>query len=56
MILNLPGNPKAIGQILEGIFGAVPDCVALIGGPEIEVTDQVVGGTSSPGPLHRTGG
>ena len=56
LILNLPGNPKAIGQILEGIFGAVPDCVALIGGPEIEVTDQVVGGTSSPGPLHRTGG
>lgn len=53
LILNLPGNPKAIAQILDGIFGAVPDCIALLGGPEIEVTDRVVGGTTSPGPLHR---
>lgn len=52
LILNLPGNPKAIAQILEGTFGAVPDCVALLGGPAIEVTDRVVGGTTSPGPLH----
>ena len=53
LILNLPGNPKAIAQILEGIFGAVPDAVSLLGGPAIVVTDRVVGGTSSPGPLHR---
>ena len=52
LILNLPGNPKAIAQILDGTFGAVPDCVALLGGPAIEVSDRVVGGTSSPGPLH----
>lgn len=52
LILNLPGNPKAIAQILDGTFGAVPDCVALLGGPPIEVTDKVVGGTTSPGPLH----
>ena len=52
LILNLPGNPKAIGQILDGSFGAVPDAVSLLGGPEIEVTDRVIGGTSSPGPLH----
>jgi len=54
LILNLPGNPRAIGQILDGMFGAVPDCVELLGGPSIEVTDQVVGGTTSPGPLHRS--
>ena len=53
LILNLPGNPRAIAQILDGIFGAVPDCISLLGGPEIEVTDKVVGGTTSPGPLHR---
>jgi molybdopterin adenylyltransferase len=53
LILNLPGNPKAIAQILDGTFGAVPDCVSLLGGPEIEVTSKVVGGTTSPGPLHR---
>ena len=56
LILNLPGNPKAIAQILDGTFGAVPDCVALLGGPPIEVTDRVVGGTTSPGPaLGRDG-
>ena len=53
LILNLPGNPKALAQILEGIFGAVPDAVSLLGGPAIEVTATVVGGTTSPGPLHR---
>jgi molybdopterin adenylyltransferase len=52
LILNLPGNPKAIAQILDGVFGAVPDCISLLGGPAIEVTDRVVGGTTSPGPLH----
>ena len=55
LIFNLPGRPRAIGQILDGMFGAVPDCVALIGGPAITVTDRVIGGTSSPGPLHRPG-
>ena len=54
LILNLPGNPRAIAQILDGMFGAVPDCIELLGGPSIEVTDVVVGGTSSPGPLHRS--
>ena len=54
LILNLPGNPRAIAQILDGMFGAVPDCIELLGGPSIEVTDAVVGGTSSPGPLHRS--
>jgi len=54
LILNLPGNPRAIGQILDGMFGAVPDCIELLGGPAIEVTDAVVGGTTSPGPLHRS--
>jgi molybdopterin adenylyltransferase len=52
LILNLPGNPKAIAQILDGAFGAVPDCVSLLDGPDIQVTDRVVGGTTSPGPLR----
>lgn len=54
LILNLPGNPRAIAQILDGMFGAVPDCIELLGGPTLEVTDAVVGGTTSPGPLHRS--
>ena len=46
LILNLPGQPKAIAETLQGlldlappvpgIFAAVPYCVDLIGGPYIE--------------------
>ena len=53
LILNLPGQPKAIAQTLEGlknadgsvkvpgIFAAVPYCIDLIGGPYME-TDETV--------------
>ncbi|MBP6503725.1 MAG: molybdopterin adenylyltransferase [Rhodoferax sp.] len=48
LIINLPGQPKAIAETLEGlrsdsgeslvagIFAAVPYCIDLIGGPYIE--------------------
>ena len=54
LILNLPGQPKAIKETLEGvkgpggeqlvagIFAAVPYCVDLIGGPYIETNEAVV--------------
>jgi molybdopterin adenylyltransferase len=54
LILNLPGQPKAIGETLEGlrdaqgavvvpgIFAAVPYCIQLIGGPYIETDPEVV--------------
>ncbi len=51
LIINLPGQPKAIAETLggvpaaqppvAGIFAAVPYCVDLIGGPYIE-TDAAV--------------
>jgi molybdopterin adenylyltransferase len=47
LIINLPGQPKAIAETLGGsasvggIFAAVPYCVDLVGGPYIE-TDEVV--------------
>ena len=53
LIINLPGQPKAIAETLEGlkdadgnqlvdgIFAAVPYCIDLIGGPYIE-TDALV--------------
>jgi molybdopterin adenylyltransferase len=49
LIVNLPGQPKAIAETLEGlkdrgvpgIFAAVPYCIDLIGGPYIE-TDETV--------------
>jgi len=36
LILNLPGQPKAIRETLDGVFAAVPYCVDLIGGPYLE--------------------
>jgi molybdopterin adenylyltransferase len=42
LILNLPGQPKAIKETLDGIFAAVPYCVDLLGGPYIETREAVV--------------
>jgi molybdopterin adenylyltransferase len=42
LILNLPGQPKAIKETLDGVFAAVPYCIDLIGGPYIETDSQVV--------------
>jgi len=42
LILNLPGQPKAINETLDGIFPAVPYCLDLIGAPYIETDPAVV--------------
>lgn len=54
LIINLPGQPKAIAETLEGlkdehgnsvvpgIFAAVPYCIDLIGGPYIYTHEQVI--------------
>jgi molybdopterin adenylyltransferase len=54
LIINLPGQPKAIAQTLEGlkdeagntkvhgIFAAVPYCLDLIGAPYIETNETLV--------------
>ncbi|WP_431266112.1 molybdopterin adenylyltransferase [Roseateles chitinivorans] len=47
LIINLPGQPKAIAETLagheaaSGIFAAVPYCIDLIGGPYLETRDAV---------------
>ena len=53
LIINLPGQPKAIAetlsglknadgqQLVPGIFAAVPYCIDLIGGPYLETRDAV---------------
>ena len=41
LILNLPGQPKAIKETLDGIFPAVPYCIDLIGGPYVETREDV---------------
>ncbi|MDR2239220.1 MAG: molybdopterin adenylyltransferase [Zoogloeaceae bacterium] len=42
LILNLPGQPKAIKETLDGIFAAVPYCLDLIGGPYVETNEAAV--------------
>jgi molybdopterin adenylyltransferase len=54
LVINLPGQPKAIRETLEGargadgtvlvngIFAAVPYCIDLIGGPYVETDEAVV--------------
>jgi len=56
LIINLPGQPKAIAETLEGlknpdgtqkingIFAAVPYCIDLIRGPYLETNDEVCKG------------
>lgn len=54
LILNLPGQPKAIAETLEGlkdaegkvlvhgIFAAIPYCIDLLEGPYIETRPEVI--------------
>ncbi len=54
LIVNLPGQPKAIKETLEGlrdaegrvvevgIFAAIPYCVDLIGGPYLETNEAII--------------
>jgi molybdopterin adenylyltransferase len=39
LIVNLPGQPKAIGECLDAVFPAIPYCIDLIGGPFL-TTDE----------------
>jgi molybdopterin adenylyltransferase len=39
LIVNLPGQPRAIGECLDAIFPAIPYCIDLIGGPYL-TTDE----------------
>ncbi|MEM9658238.1 MAG: molybdopterin adenylyltransferase [Planctomycetota bacterium] len=36
LIVNLPGQPKAIHECLDAVFPAIPYCIDLIGGPFLE--------------------
>ena len=42
LILNLPGQPKAIAETLDGVFAAVPYCIDLIGGPYLETRPEKI--------------
>ncbi|MEC8874791.1 MAG: molybdopterin adenylyltransferase, partial [Candidatus Thermoplasmatota archaeon] len=42
LVINLPGSPRSIREILDVVFAAVPYCVDLLGGPYITTNPSVV--------------
>lgn len=42
LIINLPGQPKAIKECLEPIFPAIPYCLDLIGAAYIECDENII--------------
>ena len=42
LVINLPGQPKAIRECLEPVFPAVPYCIDLIGGTYIQTNENVM--------------
>lgn len=40
LIVNLPGQPKAIEECLDAVFSAIPYCVDLIEGPYLETNEN----------------
>lgn len=48
LIVNLPGSPKAIRECLDAVMPAIPYCIVLIGGAEIQLKKSQ--------PAHSPGG
>ena len=42
LIVNLPGQPKAIKECLDAVMPAIPYCIDLLGGPRIETNPDRV--------------
>ena len=42
LVINLPGQPKAVAENLAAVFAAVPYCLDLIGAPGLQTHPEVV--------------
>ena len=40
LIVNLPGQPRAIQECLDAVFPAIPYCIDLLGGPYLRTNEQ----------------
>jgi molybdopterin adenylyltransferase len=41
LVVNLPGQPRAIRECLQAVMPAIPWCIQLIGGPEIQTNPKL---------------
>ena len=49
LIVNLPGQPKAIDECLDAVFPAIPYCIDLLDGPYITTEENRVKAFRPPG-------
>lgn len=42
LIINLPGQPKAIAECLDAVFPAIPYCIDLLEGPYLTTDENVM--------------
>lgn len=42
LVINLPGQPKAISECLDAVMPAIPYCIDLIDGPRLETNPERV--------------
>ena len=42
LVINLPGNPKAIAECLDAVFPAIPYCIDLLEGPYLETNEEFI--------------
>jgi len=42
LIVNLPGQPKAIRECLDAVFPAIPYCIELMEGPYLETNPEFI--------------
>lgn len=49
LIVNYPGNPRAIRLCTMAVFPAIPYCIDLIGGPRLETDPQICKAFRPPG-------
>jgi len=40
LIVNLPGQPRAIAECLDAVFPAIPYCIDLLGGPYLTTNES----------------
>ena len=40
LVINLPGQPKAIAECLDAVMPAVPHCITLIDGPRVDTNPE----------------